>query len=43
KPFVNALAPAIVSKGLQAASSGLDAIYANNAQDTIMNLAKFQE
>ncbi|KAA6391403.1 MAG: hypothetical protein EZS28_013064, partial [Streblomastix strix] len=42
KPFVNALAPAIVSKGLQAASSGLDAIYANNAQDRIMNLVNFR-
>ncbi|KAA6371527.1 MAG: hypothetical protein EZS28_032945, partial [Streblomastix strix] len=42
KPFVNALAPPIISKGLQAASSGLDVIYANNAQDRIMNLANFR-
>ncbi|KAA6390666.1 MAG: hypothetical protein EZS28_013808 [Streblomastix strix] len=42
QPFVNALAPPIISKGLQAASSGLDVIYANNAQDRIMNLANFR-
>ncbi|KAA6392662.1 MAG: hypothetical protein EZS28_011810 [Streblomastix strix] len=42
KPFVNALAPPIISKGLQAASSGLDVIYANNSQDRIMNLANFR-
>ncbi|KAA6364522.1 MAG: hypothetical protein EZS28_039951 [Streblomastix strix] len=30
------------NKGLQASSRGLDAIYANNAQDRIMNLANFR-
>ncbi|KAA6354913.1 MAG: hypothetical protein EZS28_049561 [Streblomastix strix] len=30
------------NKRLQAASSGLDVIYANNAQDRIMNLANFR-
>ncbi|KAA6371007.1 MAG: hypothetical protein EZS28_033465, partial [Streblomastix strix] len=33
KPFIDALDPPIVSNGLQAASSGSDAIYASNAQD----------
>ncbi|KAA6387204.1 MAG: hypothetical protein EZS28_017270 [Streblomastix strix] len=42
KPFINVLAPPIVSKGLQVTSSGLDAIYANNAQDGIINLANFK-
>ncbi|KAA6402484.1 MAG: hypothetical protein EZS28_001997 [Streblomastix strix] len=42
KPYIDALAPPIVSKNLQAASSGLDVIYANNAQDRIMNLANFR-
>ncbi|KAA6368328.1 MAG: hypothetical protein EZS28_036145 [Streblomastix strix] len=42
KPFINALASSIISKGLQAASSGLDVIYANNGQDRIMNLANFR-
>ncbi|KAA6384863.1 MAG: hypothetical protein EZS28_019610 [Streblomastix strix] len=42
KPFGNALASPIISKRLQAASSGLDVIYANNGQVRIMNLANFR-
>ncbi|KAA6372152.1 MAG: hypothetical protein EZS28_032322, partial [Streblomastix strix] len=36
------LSPSIISKGLQAASNGLDVIYANNVQDRIMNFANFR-
>ncbi|KAA6368654.1 MAG: hypothetical protein EZS28_035819, partial [Streblomastix strix] len=37
-PFIDAIAPPIVNKGLQAASSGLDVIYSNHGQDRVTNM-----
>ncbi|KAA6377806.1 MAG: hypothetical protein EZS28_026665 [Streblomastix strix] len=42
KPYIDTLAPPIVSKGLQVASSGLDLIYANNGQDRVTNRTNFR-
>ncbi|KAA6385388.1 MAG: hypothetical protein EZS28_019086 [Streblomastix strix] len=42
KQYLLTLTSPIVSKGLQATSNGLDAIYANNAQDRIFNLTNFR-
>ncbi|KAA6403790.1 MAG: hypothetical protein EZS28_000683 [Streblomastix strix] len=42
KPYIDTLAPPIINKGLQVASSGLDLIYANNDQDRVTNLTNFR-
>ncbi|KAA6358140.1 MAG: hypothetical protein EZS28_046333, partial [Streblomastix strix] len=42
KPYIDTLAPPIVSKGLQVASSGLDLIYGNNGQDGVTNMTNFR-
>ncbi|KAA6401440.1 MAG: hypothetical protein EZS28_003038 [Streblomastix strix] len=42
KPYIDTLAPPIVSKGLQVASSGLDLIYGNNGQDGVTNMINFR-
>ncbi|KAA6382795.1 MAG: hypothetical protein EZS28_021678 [Streblomastix strix] len=41
-PYIDALAPPIVNKGLQVASSGLDLIYANNSQNRMTNMTNFR-
>ncbi|KAA6363702.1 MAG: hypothetical protein EZS28_040772 [Streblomastix strix] len=42
KPYIDTLAPTIVGKGLQVASSGLDLIYSNNGQDRVTNMTNFR-
>ncbi|KAA6396949.1 MAG: hypothetical protein EZS28_007525 [Streblomastix strix] len=42
KPYIDTLAPPIVSKGLQVASSGLVLIYGNNGQDGMTNMTNFR-
>ncbi|KAA6396572.1 MAG: hypothetical protein EZS28_007905 [Streblomastix strix] len=42
KPYIDALTPPIVSRGLYAASGGLDVKYANNGYDRMTNLINFR-
>ncbi|KAA6389541.1 MAG: hypothetical protein EZS28_014934 [Streblomastix strix] len=42
KPYIDTLAPSVVSKGLQVVSSGLDLIYANNGQNRMTNMTNFR-